>query len=187
MALGLRGATRGMTLRENRWWSVKGSVGRAVKRVGRLQPVPRPDPLATGRDSALLIFAPGRRHTMYESVTDLGDSLLLRLPGITGTAKQSGHVGEIEVAGVDLQRPLPKGTSSGKLLIVKRIDKASSALYQAFVKNTTFAEAVLTRLTLSNKEVAQLRFKNLVLRRLENMLPDQSAPHKKAQEYGQML
>jgi hypothetical protein len=60
-------------------------------------------------------------------------------------------------------------------------------LYQAFVKNTTFAEAVLTLLTLSNKEVAQYRFKNLVLRRLEVMRPVQSAPHAGAQEYGQML
>ena len=38
------------------------------------------------------------------SVADLGDSLLLRLPGITGTAKQSGHVGEIEVTGERLQQ-----------------------------------------------------------------------------------
>ena len=103
-------------------------------------------------------------------------SLLLRLPGITGTAKQSGHVGEIEVTGVDFQRPLTNGTSSGQLLIQKRLDKASSALYQAAAKNTTFAEAVLTRLTRSHKEVAQLRFKNLVLRRLEDIRPDQSAP-----------
>jgi type VI protein secretion system component Hcp len=104
---------------------------------------------------------------MYDSVTDLHDSLLLRLPGITGTAKQSGHVGEIEVTGVDFQRPLTNGTSSGKLTIVKRTDKANGALYQAAAKNTTFAEAVLTRLTLSNKEVEQLRFKDLVLRRVE--------------------
>ena len=103
---------------------------------------------------------------MYESVTDLGDSLLLRLPGITGTAKQSGHVGEFEVTGVDWGA-MPKGTSSGKLTVVKRTDKANGALYQAAAKNTTFAEAVLTRLTLSNKEVEQLRFKDLVLRRVE--------------------
>jgi type VI protein secretion system component Hcp len=93
-------------------------------------------------------------------------SLLLRLPGITGTAKQSGHVGEIEVTDA-AWGAIPKGTSSGKLTIVKRIDKASGALYQAAAKNTTFAEAVLTRLALSNKEVAQFRFKNLVLRRVE--------------------
>jgi type VI protein secretion system component Hcp len=104
---------------------------------------------------------------MYDSVTDLGDSLLLRLPGITGTAKQSGHVGEIEVTGVDLPTSLSKGTSPRKLTIVKRADKASPALYQAAAKNTMFAEAVLTRLTRSHKEVAQLRFKNLVLRRVE--------------------
>jgi type VI protein secretion system component Hcp len=100
------------------------------------------------------------------------DSLLLRLPGITGTAKQSGHVGEIEVTDVDFQRPLSKGTSSGKLAIDKRLDKASGALYQAAAKNTTFAEAVLTRVTLSNKDLEQLRFKNLVLRRLEDIRPD---------------
>jgi type VI protein secretion system component Hcp len=103
---------------------------------------------------------------MYESVTDLGDSVLLRLPGTTGTAKQSGHVGEFEVTGVDWGA-MPKGTSSGKLTVVKRTDKANGALYQAAAKNTTFAEAVLTRLTLSNKEVAQYRFKHLVLRRVE--------------------
>ena len=96
------------------------------------------------------------------------ESLLLRLPGITGTAKQSGHVGEIEV--IDAAwGAIPKGTSSGKLTIVKRVDKASIALYPAAAKNTTFAEAVLTRLTLSNKEVAQSRFKNLVLRRVESI------------------
>jgi hypothetical protein len=41
-------------LGENRGWSVKGPVGCAVKRVVRLQPVPRPNPLGTGRDSAQL-------------------------------------------------------------------------------------------------------------------------------------
>jgi type VI protein secretion system component Hcp len=66
---------------------------------------------------------------------------------------------------------MPKGTSSGELTIQKRVDKASSALYQAAAKNTTFAEAVLTRLTLSNKEVAQFRFKKLVLRRVESKSP----------------
>jgi len=108
------------------------------------------------------------------------ESLLLRLPGITGTAKQSGHVGEIEVTDA-AWGAIPKGTSSGKLTIVKRIDKASPALYQAAAKNTTFAEAVLTRLALSNKEVAQFRFKNLVLRRVEsigsNQLPPDAGAH----------
>ena len=115
---------------------------------------------------------------MYESVTDLGDSLLLRLPGIAGTAKQSGHVGEIEVTDA-AWGAMPKGTSSGELTIQKRSDKASSALYQAAAKNTTFAEAVLTRLTRSNKEVAQYRFKKLVLRRVETKSPirDQYVPN----------
>jgi type VI protein secretion system component Hcp len=115
------------------------------------------------------------------------DSLLLRLPGITGTAKQSGHVGEIELTDVAFQRPLSKGTSSGKLTIVKRLDKASSALYQAAAKNTTFAEAVLTRLTLSNKGVEQLRFKNLVLRRLEDIRPDKFGHHAEDRETVQRL
>jgi type VI protein secretion system component Hcp len=109
-------------------------------------------------------------------------SLLLRLPFITGTATQSGHVGEIELIDLEVGPPRPgrvsrvprvpvsNGTGSsysygpGVLKIFKSFDKATNALFQAYVAGTVFVEAVLTVLKLAdNKEVAQYRFNHLFL------------------------
>jgi type VI protein secretion system component Hcp len=125
---------------------------------------------------------PGRRYTMFQM------SLLLKLPGITGTARQSGHVGEIELTDLQVYPPRPrpgnslargsqvppvpvsKGAGSSYsygpavLRIFKRFDNATNALSRAYVTGTAFNEAVLTVLTLGdNKEVAQYRFKYLFM------------------------
>src|SRR5947208_3181078 len=77
-----------------------------------------------GRHSNTSTITAARRHTMQES-------LLLKLPGITGTARQSGHVGEIELTEFDYQVSVLGSTGPGQLTIEKRWDAASSALFQA--------------------------------------------------------
>ena len=110
----------------------------------------------------------------------------LKLPGIGGEATQSDHVGEIELTNVifDFSSRAPGTASSfgrvvpkkgpgisfgpGAVILTKRLDKASGALFQASLRNTKFAEAVLTMLTLSNQVVAQYRFNTLVMQGPEN-------------------
>jgi type VI protein secretion system component Hcp len=102
---------------------------------------------------------------------------LLKLPGIAGTAKQSGHEVEIELTGlsfpVDGSKVTGGSSGAGQLTVEKKLDAASSALFLAFVNNTSFAEAVVTRLTLSNQEWERYRFKQLVFRQLQTYAPSQ--------------
>jgi type VI protein secretion system component Hcp len=113
----------------------------------------------------------------------------LRLPGIRGEAAQSDHVEEIELTDVTFDlTSRGTGTASsfgrvvskkgpgssfgpGVVILTKRHDKASSALFQAYVQNTTFDEAIVTVLTLSNKVVVQYRFNTLVLQTAPRYIP----------------
>jgi hypothetical protein len=122
-------------------------------------------------------------------------SLLLKLPGIIGTAKQSGHVGEIDLMDLDgLVNPKGIGSTTrrgsessrkwfdkasnvwyssfgpGEFTAWKRFDETSDALIKATWMRTTFVEAVLTVLTLSNEEAAQYRFRGLAFVRTDNFI-----------------
>jgi hypothetical protein len=100
---------------------------------------------------------------------------LLKLLGIAGTAKQPGHEGEIELSELRYQLDVPKGpggsSGTGQLAAVKKWDVASGALRMALYKNTSFAEAVVTELSLSNQELTRFQFKKLVFRRIETISP----------------
>jgi hypothetical protein len=121
-------------------------------------------------------------------------SLLLKLPGITGTSKQWGHVGEIELMDFDgFVKPKVIGSARrgdsessrkwfdkasnawysswgpGEFGASKAIDETSDALIKAAWMKTTFFKAELTVLTLSNEEVAQYRFRPLAVLRTDNL------------------
>jgi type VI secretion system secreted protein Hcp len=127
-----------------------------------------------------------------QSVPAKADLIALALPGITGNVTAAGYQGTIEVlsltGNIDVSEPTIGGGSTtgqttgqptfGDLMIHKRFDMASPALFLALVKGTRLSSAVLTFLqTTANGQLQKIFTMTLSNVILTKFATDATEPH----------